>query len=149
VDPALHGPLWRTPKPVPRRVHLTRERNRNHIRNRKPAGARRGREASAEGGRGATHFVEYFVCDEVGDRLGVLRRRASPGRDPAPQVPERRRRGQSSVARGGGGGGGGGDARADEAPGAAPDREDDDAGLHGGGGGSLSDAGGGARRTGG
>jgi hypothetical protein len=70
---------------------------------------------------GATHLVS----DEVDDRLGLLRRRAGPGGDAAPEVPQGRAR-EGAIGSGRCGGG----AREGEAPGAALDGEDDDAGLH-------------------
>lgn len=71
--------------------------------------------------------LEHLVRDEVDDILGLLRGRAPPGGDAAPEVPQRRRRESAAVgARCGGGGG----ERAGEAPGPSLDGEDDDAGLH-------------------
>lgn len=70
---------------------------------------------------GATHLVS----DEVDDCLGLLRRRAGPGGDAAPEVPQGRAR-EGAIGSGRCSGG----AREGEAPGAALDGEDDDAGLH-------------------
>ena len=70
---------------------------------------------------GATHLVS----DEVDDCLGLLRRRAGPGGDAAPEVPQGRAR-EGAIGSGRCGGG----AREGEAPGAALDGEDDDSGLH-------------------
>jgi hypothetical protein len=72
----------------------------------------------------------HLVSDEVDDSLGLLRRRAAPGGDAAPEVPQSRwRRREGAIGSGRCGRG----AREGETPGAALDGEDEDAGLHRGG----------------
>lgn len=121
MDPALHRPLRRAPEPDPRPVHLRIQTNPSESPNTGDATGTRTARAWRRARVGATHLVS----DEVDDCLGLLRRRAGPGGDAAPEVPQGRAR-EGAIGSGRCSGG----AREGEAPGAALDGEDDDSGLH-------------------